>query len=159
MPWVVLIAATIATLDQFTKWLVVRCIGPEESRVVIAGFFDLVNWPNTGAAWSMLQDYNVVLIAVSLLAILALYLFRHTFQLQRPGPRIALGLITGGIIGNLIDRVRVGHVTDFLFFYIGRYHWPAFNLADSAICVGVGLYIILSWRSDRETKPNPATQS
>ena len=154
MPWVVLIAATIAALDQFTKWLVVRSIRPEESRVVISGFFDLVNWRNTGAAWGILQNYNLVLTAVSVLTVLALYLFRHSFQLRRPGPRIALGLIAGGIIGNLIDRARVGHVIDFLFFYIGQYHWPAFNVADSAICVGVSLYIILSWRGN-----HAATQS
>ena len=152
MQWVVLIAVTIAALDQFTKWLVVRSIRPEESRVVISGFFSLVNWRNTGAAWGILRDYNLVLTAVSLLTVLALYLFRHSFQLHRPGPRIALGLIAGGIIGNLIDRVRVGHVIDFLFFYIGQYHWPAFNVADSAICVGVGLYIILSWRGDRASQ-------
>jgi signal peptidase II len=158
MQWVVLIAATIAALDQFTKWLVVRFIRPEETRVVISGFFDLVNWRNTGAAWGILRDYNLVLTAVSVLTVLALYLFRHSFQLRRWGLRVALGLITGGIIGNLIDRVRVGHVIDFLFFYIGQYHWPAFNVADSAICVGVGLYIILSWRNDRQ-QPGAHTAS
>jgi signal peptidase II len=152
MQWVVLIAATIAALDQFTKWLIVRSIRPEESCVVISGFFNLVNWRNTGAAWGLLRDYNLVLTAVSLLTVLVLYVFRHSFQLHRWGSRIALGLIAGGIIGNLIDRVRVGHVIDFLLFYIGQYHWPAFNMADSAICVGVGLYIILSWRSDRATQ-------
>jgi signal peptidase II len=155
-----LIAATIAALDQFTKWLVVRFIGPEESRVVITGFFDLVNWGNTGAAWGMFKDYNLVLTVVSVLTVLALYFFRHTLQLHRRGPRIALGLIAGGIIGNLIDRVRVHHVVDFLYFYIGPYHWPAFNVADSAICIGVGLYIILSWRSDYgATKADTAAQS
>jgi signal peptidase II len=150
MQWVVLIAAVVAALDQLTKWLVVRCIGPEESRVVIPGFFNLVNWHNTGAAWGILQDYNLVLTVISALTVLALYFFRHTFQLHRPGARVALGLITGGIIGNLIDRVRVQHVIDFLYFYIGRYHWPAFNVADSAICVGVSLYIIVTWRSERQ---------
>ena len=149
MQWVVLIAATIAALDQFAKWWVVRSIRPDESRVVIAGFFSLVDWRNTGAAWGILRDYNLVLTTVSVLAVLALYIFRRSFQLHRWGSRIALGLIAGGIIGNLIDRVRVGHVIDFLFFYIGHYHWPAFNVADSAICVGVGLYIIFSWRGDR----------
>ena len=159
MPWVVLIAATIAALDQFTKCLIVRFIRPEETRVVIAGFFDLVNWRNTGAAWGLLRDYNLVLTVVSALTVLALYLFRHSFQLRRWSSRVAVGLITGGIIGNLIDRVRVGHVIDFLFFYIGRYHWPAFNVADSAICVGVSLYIILSWRGDQAaTKANAAPQ-
>ncbi len=157
MQWVVLIAATIAALDQFTKWLVVRSIRPEESRVVISGFFNLVNWRNTGAAWGILRDYNLVLTVVSLLTVLALYLFRHSFQLHRSGSRVALGLITGGIIGNLIDRVHAGHVIDFLFFYIARYHWPAFNVADSAICVGVGLYIILSWRGDHTARKAQTT--
>ncbi|HXI83260.1 MAG TPA: signal peptidase II [Verrucomicrobiae bacterium] len=148
MQWVALIAVTVAVLDQVTKWLVVRSLSEEEIRVVISGFFSLVNWPNTGTAWSILKDCNLVLAVVSLLALLGMYLFRHAFQLNRPGSRVALGLITGGIIGNLIDRVRVHHVTDFLYFYVGQYHWPAFNVADSAICIGVGLYLILSWRSD-----------
>jgi signal peptidase II len=65
---------------------------------------------------------------------------------------VALGLISGGIIGNLIDRLRVGYVIDFLDFHIGRNHWPAFNVADSAICVGVVLYIIVSWQSDGEAQ-------
>lgn len=148
MQWIALIAVAVAAADQLTKWLVVRSLSEEESRVVISGFFSLVNWGNTGSAWSLLKDCNLVLVVISLLALLAMYLFRHTFQPHRPGSRIALGLITGGIIGNLIDRVRVHHVTDFLYFYIGQYKWPAFNVADSAICVGVGLYIIFSWRND-----------
>ena len=149
MQWVVLIAALVAALDQLTKWWVVLSIRPEESRVVIPGFFRLVNWPNTGAAWGMFQDSNLVLTVVSVLAILALFLFRRTFQLQHPSWRLALGLVTGGIVGNLIDRLRVHHVIDFLYFQVGRYYWPAFNVADSAICIGVGLYIVLSWRSER----------
>jgi len=159
MQWVMLIAAAVTVLDQLTKWLVVRFIAPEESRVVIAGFFDLVNWGNTGAAWGILKNYNLMLTVVSTLALFALYCFRHSFQLRRRCLRIALGLIAGGILGNLIDRVRLGHVIDFLYFYIGQYHWPAFNVADSAICVGVGLYIILSWWADRDTKANAAAQT
>ena len=160
MQWVALIAVTVAVLDQLTKWLVVRFVGPEESRVVISGFFNLVNWSNTGAAWGIFQHYNLVLAVISLVTVLALYLFRRSFQLQHWGPRIALGLITGGIIGNLIDRIRVGYVIDFLSFYVGQYHWPAFNVADSAICVGVGLYIILSWRNDAAArKRQPAISS
>jgi signal peptidase II len=157
MPWVVLIAATIAALDQATKWLIVRCIHPDESRIVVPGFFDLVHVLNSGAAWGMFRGYNWVLTAVCILAIIGLYLFRHSFQLHRPGPRLALGLIAGGIIGNLIDRVRVGHVIDFLSFYIGQYHWPAFNVADSSMCVGVTLFVILSWRSERAASKTNAT--
>ena len=147
MQWVALIAVTIAALDQLSKWLIVRSISPEDARVVISGFFSLVSVRNTGAAWGIFRDYNLVLTAISVLTVLGLYLFRHSFQLNRPSLRVALGLIAGGIIGNLIDRIRVGSVIDFLSFYVGEYHWPAFNVADSAICVGVGLYIIMSWRN------------
>src|ERR1017187_8171308 len=146
MQWVALIAVAVAALDQLTKWLVVRSLSEEESRVVINGFFSLVNWPNTGTAWSILKDCNLLLVVVSLLALLAMFLFRHAFPLQRPRSRIALGLVMGGMIGNLVDRVRVHHVTDFLYFYAAQYLWPAFNLADSAIWTGVGLYILLSDR-------------
>ncbi len=159
MQWVALIAVAIAALDQFSKWLVVRFISPDESRIVVAGFFSLVNWRNTGAAWGIFQHYNLLLTAVSLLTVLVLWLFRHSFSLDRPGPRLALGLIAGGITGNLIDRVRVGSVIDFLYFSIGRYHWPAFNVADSSICIGVGLYIILSWRAGGSTEKQRAAIS
>jgi len=155
MQWVVLIAATIAALDQLTKWWVVRSIRPEESRVVIAGFFSLVNWRNTGAAWGMFRNHNLVFTVILLLALAALYFLRHSFQLNHPGARVSLGLIAGGIIGNLIDRARIGSVIDFLLFYVDRYRWPAFNVADSAICIGVGLYIIVSWRGDRGTAKAP----
>ena len=159
MQWVALIAITIAALDQATKWLVVRSISPEESRTVINGFFSLVNWRNTGAAWGVFQHYNFLLTAISLLTVLALCFFRRSFRLNHAGPRLALGLIIGGILGNLIDRLRVGSVIDFLLFYIGQYRWPAFNLADSAICIGVGLYVILSWRSDSEAQKTHAVIS
>src|SRR5579859_4428858 len=145
MQWVALIAVTIAALDQLTKWLIMRFISPEETRVVIGGLFSLVNWHNPGAAWGILQRSNLALTVISLVTILALYLFRHSLSLNRPGPRVALGLIAGGIIGNLIDRIRVGAVTDFLLFSIGPHSWPAFNVADSSIFIGVALYIIISW--------------
>ena len=160
---VALIAATIVVLDQLTKLLVTGYIDGRESLVVVNGFFNLVNWGNTGAAWGIFQRFNLVLAAVSIATILALYLFRHSFQLHRTGNAFALGLIAGGIVGNFIDRIRLGHVVDFLDFYtnvepiaswlgrtLGSNHWPAFNVADSAICVGVVLYIIASWRSDQE---------
>jgi signal peptidase II len=161
----VLIAAAIAIVDQFTKLLIAGYIDGRESLVIIDGFFNLVNWSNTGAAWGIFQRYNLVLAAVSVLTVVALYVFRRSFQMHRAGNVIALGLITGGIVGNLIDRLRLGHVVDFLDFYtnaepvaswlgraLGSNHWPAFNVADSAICVGVVLYIIGSWRSDHQTQ-------
>jgi signal peptidase II len=146
---VAVIAAAIAIIDQLTKFLVLRFIGEHESRAIIQGFFSLVNVRNTGAAFSMFPDSNLVLTVICVLTILALYTFRHSFGLHLVGCQIALGLIIGGITGNLIDRLWHQHVVDFLDFYIGTHHWPAFNVADSAICIGVGLYIIVSWRNER----------
>ena len=159
MQWVALIAVAIAAFDQFSKWLVVRSISPTETYVVVSGFFSLVNWRNTGAAWGILQRYNLVLTAVSVLTLLVLWWFRHSFRLKRPAARLALGLIAGGIIGNLIDRVRLGSVIDFLYFYVGPYHWPAFNVADGSICIGVGLYVILTWRADATAERHQAAIS
>jgi len=149
---VVVIAAAIAMADQLTKWLAVTLLGQEESRVVINGLFNLVNWRNPGAAWGIFQESNHLLAVISVLTVLALYVFRRSFQVHRPACGIALGLIAGGIVGNVIDRVRLGHVVDFLDFHIGARHWPAFNLADSAICIGVALYIIASWRAERQAR-------
>ena len=150
MVWVVVIAAAITLADQLTKWLVVRFLADEQSREIIPGFFALVNWRNTGAAWGILHDNNMLLAVVSLVTILVLYLLRHTFQLHRTISRAAFGLIAGGIVGNFIDRVRFGSVVDFLDFHVAGHHWPAFNVADSAICVGVALYIVVSWRADKK---------
>jgi signal peptidase II len=143
-----LIAAVIVVLDQITKWLVHLWISPDQPVGVVPGFFQLVNWHNPGAAWGIFRDYNMVLTIVSLVTVLALFFFRHSFGIARPPAGWALGLIAGGIVGNVTDRIRFGHVVDFLDFFLGRHHWPAFNVADSAICVGVFLYIIVSWRHD-----------
>ena len=158
---VALIAAVIALVDQLTKWLVLRGVDPAQPIPVVDGFFQIVNWRNTGAAWGIFRDYNLVLAIVSALTVLALYIFRHTFGVQRTGPALALGLIAGGIVGNVIDRIRLGSVVDFLDFYVARYnwHWPAFNVADSAICIGVVLYIIVSWQSADAATPGAGKTS
>jgi signal peptidase II len=154
--WVVVIAAAVTLLDQFTKWWIVRALDFNESVAVFPGFFHLVHWRNTGAAWGIFPDSNTILTVVSLLTILVLYFLRHTFQLHRTPSRIAFGLIAGGIIGNLIDRLRFHSVVDFLDFHLAGRHWPAFNVADSAICVGVVLYVIISWRVEKNAdKPSP----
>jgi signal peptidase II len=147
---VVLLAAAVAAVDQLTKWLILQTVLPDRPVAVVSGFFRLVNWGNTGAAWGIFQDSNLVLAAASLLTILALDFFRHSLHLQRGGAQIAFGLILGGIVGNVVDRLRLGYVVDFLDFYFGSHHWPAFNVADSGICIGVALYIIVSWRADKQ---------
>lgn len=155
MRWLLGISAGLAAVDQATKFLIERTLAPLESRVVIPGCFNLVNWRNTGAAWGMFQDSNLVLTIVGVLCILGLIAFRRSLLLTHRASALALGLILGGIVGNTIDRLRVGAVIDFLDFYVGVRHWPAFNVADSGICVGVALYLIVSWRSPTR----PATTS
>lgn len=148
---IALIAFAVLLFDQLTKQVVIRFLALHDEVNVINGFFKLVYWSNTGAAWSMFHNKNEALAIVSLIALLALFLWRHHFDTKTPLGQISLGLIFGGIVGNLTDRLLVHHVIDFLRFYIYKRNgeelgFPAFNVADSAICVGVFLLFILSWR-------------
>ncbi len=153
-----LVAFLVLLLDQSTKSLVLRFIPLYQERVIIPGFFKLVHWQNTGAAWSLFSGYNNVLALVSLIALFGLFWFRHHFNSHKLLGQIALGLMFGGIVGNLIDRLYVQrqHVIDFLYFFLSRrggddLGFPAFNMADSAICVGVGLLFYLSWQAETDT--------
>jgi signal peptidase II len=127
------------------------------SKAMLDGFFKFVHWQNTGAAWSLFRDRNELLAVVAVVALLVLFLSRHHFDSRTLPGQIAFGLIVGGIIGNLIDRIRVHHVIDFLYFYLqqrggGEVGFPAFNVADSAICTGVALIFLITLRNDREAK-------
>jgi signal peptidase II len=152
---IVLIALAVLALDQATKLLVLRLLGPTQERVIVEGFFRFVHWGNTGAAWSLFRDRNDLLAVVSILALLGLFLWRRHFHIQSVLGQISLGLIFGGIAGNLMDRLRYHQVIDFLRFYLNRrggeeIGFPAFNVADSAICVGVGLLILISWKQEQQ---------
>lgn len=145
-----MIALVVGFLDQWTKWQVVKQLPLGREVPVIAGFFNLVHWGNTGAAWSMFHGSNHQLAVVSLVALVVLFLARRHFESDRIPGQIALGLIFGGITGNLVDRVARSHVVDFLYFHVIRRDgevmgFPAFNLADSAICTGVAIVFLLSW--------------
>ncbi len=155
----ILVAAGVLICDQLSKNAVLSLLGYAEQRVVIQGFFKFVHWGNTGAAWSLFYDNNRLLAVVSLLAIIVLFVNRHQFDSHTLTGQIALGLIFGGIAGNLVDRVMLGHVVDFIYFYIQRrggseIGFPAFNIADSAICTGVGLIFLLSFQHSR-CQPSP----
>ena len=166
---IALVSGSVFLLDQLTKLSLVKGLGMElnAERVLIPGFFKLVHWGNTGAAWSMFHGNNGFLAAIALVAIFALIWKRHYFEAHRLGGQIALGLITGGIAGNLLDRLRVNHVIDFLYFYVERRGvgpgsfdaeagFPAFNVADSAICCGVALLFLFSLQS---ADPEPRASS
>ncbi len=149
------IALAVFALDQAAKLAVLRFLGPTQERVMIDGFFKFVHWTNTGAAWSLFRNRNDLLAIVSIVALLGLFLWRRHFYIERMSGQISLGLIFGGIAGNLFDRLRYHQVIDFLRFYLHRRSgeeigFPAFNVADSAICVGVGLLILISWRQESQ---------
>ena len=151
-------ALAVIALDQLTKAIVLRFLpNVGDEKVVLDGFFKFVYWQNTGAAWSLFRDRNEILAIVALVALLILFLSRHHFDSRTLLGQLAFGLIIGGIVGNLIDRLRVHHVIDFLYFYLRRRDgtiadFPAFNVADSAICIGVGLVFLVTWRSERRPK-------
>jgi signal peptidase II len=155
------LALCILVLDQLTKWFVLQCIAVGDEIVVIPGFFNLAHRANTGAAWSLFTGNNAVLAGVALVAVIALFLSRHHFHARRLTGQFALGLIFGGILGNLTDRLLPGRhaVVDFLHFYLqrrGSYEpldFPAFNVADSAICTGVALIFLINWRNERTPQP------
>jgi signal peptidase II len=151
------VAFVVLALDQFTKAIVLRFLGYAQEKIVVAGFFKFVHWGNTGAAWSLFRGNNTLLAVVAVVALVVLFFGRHHFNSHSPLGQLALGLIFGGIMGNLIDRIRFGHVIDFLYFYLqqgpgNEIGFPAFNVADSAICTGVGLIFLLTWRHEHGAK-------
>jgi signal peptidase II len=145
--WSLIVALALA--DQLTKILTLRFIPYQESIPVIPGFFNLTHLHNTGAAFSMLHDNNLFFILLSGAVFIALIVLRRHFT----GLLMQWGwiLLLSGIIGNVTDRIRLGHVVDFLDFQFGGYHWPAFNVADSCICIAAGLFVISGFVTPKET--------
>ena len=155
------ISAAVILLDIWTKWLVMQRIELHEAVPVIPGLFQLVHVRNTGAAFGIGANAasRVVPIllnagAIAVFCVVVVYALRSavTDRLLQTG----LHLILGGAIGNLLDRFRFGYVVDFFDAYIGVHHWPAFNVADSAICIGIGL-LFLDMRKKPETESGAVT--
>ena len=148
--WLWLAALTLI-LDQITKLAVMAKLMPYQDVIPLTGFFNLVHVHNTGAAFSLFADQpgwqRGFFIVLALLASGVM-----VWLLRKPGKplfHIALALILGGALGNVIDRALYGHVIDFLDLYVGAWHWPAFNVADSGITLGAGMLI---WDSLRPAK-------
>jgi signal peptidase II len=147
--YLLLITLPLYVLDRVTKWLVIRFVTPEVPHTVIPNFFDIVHVTNTGAAFGSFKNNNmffVVLSSVALIVVTVLLLRRHPPDVWRD---FALALLLAGILGNLTDRLIYGHVIDFLLFNLHiRFAdpWPAFNVADSCICVAVGFFLVHSFR-------------
>ncbi len=139
-------AVAVLLLDQGSKALVRHALPLYEPREVIPGFFALRHCLNDGAAWSILSGSRWLLVGVSAVALAALVACRRdVLRLGRSLGSWIFALLGGGIAGNLVDRVWTGRVVDFLDFTFGTYHYPTFNVADSAICIGVLLYLLASF--------------
>ncbi len=156
LPYILLMAA-IVVLDQGTKAIVVRSLALHEYVPLVDGLLSLSHVHNRGAAFGLLSDWDVpyqsVLLSVlSLCALAAIALYFVRLPPAARLPRAALALVLGGAVGNLIDRARLGYVVDFVHAYWREHQWPDFNLADSAITVGVALLVLDILRSS-ETSP------
>lgn len=151
------IAVAVVIVDQLTKQWIMTNFALHEQQSIIPGFFDLVYVTNTGAAFGFLAGSKtwlrqVFFIAVSIVALVVIFYAYDHLKKQARIFVYALGLIAGGAVGNLIDRLRFGSVVDFLDFYLGSHHWPAFNAADSAITTGVALFLLGTLLQHRKEK-------
>lgn len=141
------LALTVLILDQVTKMIVAKVIHLNEAVTVIPGFFRISHVRNPGAAFSLFADVRsplaplaLMIFALIVMTVIVVILARSKKVLSRTN--IGLSLILGGALGNFLDRLLLGSVVDFLAFQLGSYHWPDFNLADSAIVVGSGLLLL-----------------
>ena len=152
MKFILFLSLPLYALDQITKWWVLRHIGSEDIHVVIPDFFSLVSVTNDGAAFGSFKNNNTFFIILSCVA----FVFVFALLLRRRAPDrlrdVSLALLLAGVMGNLTDRFLHGHVIDFALFdlHVPLAHpWPAFNVADSCICIAVVCFIIHSFRKPR----------
>ncbi|OYZ69323.1 MAG: signal peptidase II [Methylophilaceae bacterium 17-43-7] len=145
------VSAVVVALDLYTKYLVQQAFAYGE-HLRVTSYFDLVRYHNTGAAFSFLADaggwQKWFFTSISIVAsVVMIYLLK-----KYPNNKLfswGLALVLGGALGNLYDRITLGYVVDFLYFYYHQFAWPAFNVADSAICVGVALLLLDSFKSEK----------
>lgn len=138
------ITSLVLAADQLTKWLVQEIIVPRNPQVfvVIEGIFELSYTTNTGAAFGLMRGQNLILTIITIVAIGFIFVYYKQY-LHSLWMRIALSVLLGGALGNFLDRIRHGEVTDFLRFrLLPNFWWPTFNLADVAVCVGAGMLMI-----------------
>ena len=166
MKYILFLSLPLYALDRVTKYLVLNSIDPDRPIIVVPDFFHLVNITNTGAAFGSFRNNNTFFIAISFVAaLLALILLlarhrpvnaqepRSTWLTPNAWRDVSLGLLLAGVLGNLTDRLLYGHVIDFLLFDLHvpfAHPWPAFNVADSCICLAVIFFIIHSFRAEKK---------
>ncbi|MFQ5927949.1 MAG: signal peptidase II [Terriglobia bacterium] len=155
-----LLALAVWAADQASKWLVASALEPGQVRRIVPGFFNLIHLFNRGAAFGLFADSasplgTILLVGFSLVALTVVLVLLW----RKPAERSigwSLALIFGGALGNLFDRIRAGGVVDFLDFHLAGYHWPAFNVADSAIVIGAaGLIFQLLRGSQLRSRSEP----
>jgi signal peptidase II len=156
--WIV--AAALFLADRVTKiWIAGALpLNPfhEHSTGVhwelIPGFLYFIHIGNTGAAWSMFSGQPVALALLAMATLIGIFYWRKSLGLAARQVQLAFGLAVGGIAGNLIDRLFIGHVIDFIDLHFGSYVYPTFNIADSGICIGVIFYLWFTWRQPADAK-------
>ena len=153
-------AAAVVALDRLTKWIVETRVSFADSRTVIPGIFDIVRAQNSGVAFGLLNESTFqwrtsLLVLVSIVAVVVVGAIVWKVRQIDPLSLWGYALILGGAAGNLYDRILSGRVTDFLDFYIRDYHWPAFNVADSALVVGCGFLLLGMLRPQRQAAHVP----
>ncbi len=160
-----LLTASVLILDQATKKAVTSRMTLYSSVQVIPGLFHITLVTNRGALFGLFHDMadpyrGAIFTAVPALAIVLMLYFQFRTSVADTTTQAGLALILGGALGNLVDRLRLGYVIDFLDVFAGDYHWPAFNIADSSICIGVGLLVLdllaKGWRQRRSKPPMEA---
>ena len=158
--WVLLIVCLLVlSMDQYTKWRVQRDFPLHYRTEVIHGFFNLTHVRNTGGAFGILGGQRggvgtAFFVGISIIAIGALLFLLRKIGDEEKTLALSFSLVLAGAVGNLIDRLVYGEVIDFLEFYHASFYWPAFNIADSAICIGIGLmaFELLVWDRKKEKK-------
>jgi signal peptidase II len=164
--WVLLVICFwIISIDQWTKYVVQQRLAIYQKVEVIHGFFNIVHVRNTGGAFGIFGGEkggmgSLLFVVASLIAIGSILFFFIKLREDEKNLSLSFSLVLAGAIGNLIDRLRYGEVVDFLDFYRFSYHWPAFNIADSVICIGIGLLALELFirdrrRSTKSQAPNP----
>jgi signal peptidase II len=139
-----LVAFAAIVIDQVTKYVIINHVLAEYAAIIIAPFFAVVRAWNTGVSFSMFNNFGIngVYILSGVALIIVAMLLKWLKGERSKVIQVALGMIIGGALGNVIDRIRLGAVFDFLDFYVGEYHWPAFNAADSFICIGATIIVV-----------------
>lgn len=142
----IFIAGIIVVLDQMTKFVILRTMPLYDSISIIPGFFNLTHIHNPGGAFGFLAKHpsklhHILFLVISSMALCLIFYFYKNTPKTHSFLATGFALIFGGAVGNLIDRIRLGKVVDFLDFYIGGFHWPAFNVADSAVSVGIAIFV------------------